>query len=421
MAASQGFHLRKIVSESLFVSFTDYIYLGVLFGITVLVNRAYGTYQLGVFSLVAAVSQISIMSLGSGFSAILRRDVSTESHRAREYVVHILCLRAGILLSCLAVVCSASLATRREPALTYALALMIASKGFDLGSETFYTTYQSLHSMRLFATIKSTNFLTLGSFAFFCCMQHWSIQHLYEVHLAVSIFFFGINAAVYSLREKVPAEESHANNARSFALYLLRETWPLILNAAIFQLSSRMNIIVVNAVCGPEQQGLYASGVNIILATSALSNSLGIVIFPYLARLYRSDSRLMLARLNGTLAALFAVGLLVASVMFGAAPLVIRIYGRLPMSATSIFRILSLAIVPLFMLGTLGYVFTIVGKQRLGMYLAAVMLVVNLISYYALASYWAATGAAVAFVLVQCAAVLLFYVSIVRSLTVTEP
>src|SRR5580658_5589825 len=98
---SKTFNVARILKESVVVSFADYLSLGSLFLITVLINRYYGTVRLGEFSLVYAIAQISVMSLGAGFSAILRRDVALDASQSSTYVATVLRIRAIVVVLCL--------------------------------------------------------------------------------------------------------------------------------------------------------------------------------------------------------------------------------------------------------------------------------------------------------------------------------
>lgn len=415
---SSGFDVTRIVKESIVVSVTDYLSFGALFLINVFVNRKYGTDELGTFSLCFTVAQLSVLSLGAGFSAILRRDVALDSARTSTYVVTILRIRAILVGACVAVAAAAyAVSSRGGGVLLYYIAIMVAAKGVDLGCETFYTAHQAVHSIRQFAILKTLHFSSLGGVLVLCCMRHWATHWLYESYLCVSVGFFIINSFVYW--RTYPRAERREESA-GLTRYVVLETWPLIVNAALFQLSSRSSIIIINSISGRVEQGLYTSGLNILMAATAVANSVGIVLFPYLSRLYRREPRRMATRLKQSVVMLFSLGTVVSVVVYSSTPLLIRLYGKLPASAGQVFRILSLGAAPLFALGVLGYVFTIVGKQRLGMYLSGAMLAVNVAAFYILTSWGQAVGAAAAFVVVQLAAMILFYAAIFRSSAFTR-
>ena len=112
--------------------------LGSIFVINVLLSRQYDLTALGTFNFCYAISQIGVLGLGSGFSLILRRELTIAPEKFNTYIQVVLKLRflllAGILLLLLPFLFGLPLF--QDNILLY-LTLLIISKGFDSFSETF--------------------------------------------------------------------------------------------------------------------------------------------------------------------------------------------------------------------------------------------------------------------------------------------
>jgi len=92
------------IKESIWVIFTEYLWLFGVFVISLLYNRYYGTASLGIFSYGTAVSQLAILGLGSAFSNLIMRDVGINSKLNKAYLVKVLQIRSFIIFLTLIIV-----------------------------------------------------------------------------------------------------------------------------------------------------------------------------------------------------------------------------------------------------------------------------------------------------------------------------
>lgn len=400
--------LKRIFKEGVLVTFTDYLSFGVLFLVNVFINKYYGTLQVGIFTLIYTIAQITIMSMGSGFSAILRRDVSINHELSTSYIISILQIRALILIVSLLLVtagCYFFLDEQRN--FFYFLILMLGSKGIDLFNETIYTTYQSIHAVKTFAVIKSFNYVSLGVLALLCCYLKWPIYWLYEIHLLVASFFFILNFILFHLRHNPIWKGLGKRNI--LYKYLLNETWPLLLGGFFFQLSSRISILIIQVLNGTTLQGMYSICITIIIGLTAFSNSISIVLFPYLTRIYKKDSTRLLPVLNRIIFIFFCCSILLFFLFRSATPYILLHIGVLPAEAPELFNILSFSIIPIFLSAITGYIFTIMGKQYQGMVIAVIMLFINAALFYIFSLKFGIKGAAIAYILSQFASFIIMY------------
>jgi O-antigen/teichoic acid export membrane protein len=412
--------IKYIFKESILVTITDYISFGVLFFITIFINKFYGTEHVGIFSLIYAISQITVMSLGSAFSNILRRDVSIDPSLSLTYINNILKIRGAVLLLSLLIVMSSNyFFSDHSPLFTYFLFLMLLTKGVDLANETFYSAYQSLGTIKQFAIIKSCNFISLGVIALPLCYFKLPLHFLYETHLAIATLFFLFNALYYSKKfESIRAQILSNSN---FLVYLLKETWPIIINAVFFQVSSRISILIIEAINGTKLQGTYSLAVTIITGLTAFSNSISIVLFPYFSRTYKNEPSGFFTKLNKVLLAFIGCSVLLFILFHLCEPIILYYIGHLPEEGPKVFNIMSLSIIPLFLIPVMGYGFIIIRKQYDGMLIAGIILVLNIISFFIFSKYYGIVGSAMAFVITQTVSFSLMYIWLYKLMKVDKP
>lgn len=401
--------LNRIFKESVLVTFTDYLSFGVLFLITIFINKFYDTTQLGLFTLIYTIAQITVMSFGSGFSGILRRDVSIDPSLSAPYISNILKIRGLIiLLSFIFAITGSYLLIENKPGFIYFLFLMILAKGFDLGNETFYTTYQSVHAVKRFTFIKSANFILLGLLVLAVCFNQLAIHWVYEIHAIVAVLFFVFNGIFYHKKQEPIKAAIFKRN--TLTKYLLIETWPLLVNAVFFQLSSRISIIIIEALNGTRMQGMYSLGITIIAGLTAFANSISIVLFPYLTVTYKNNFKRLWPTVNKVILSFLACAVLLVIAFNAALPFILNSVGNLPSEAPEVFSILSWGIIPVFLTALTGYLFTIMGRQQQGMYASGITLVINIAGFYFLSKYFNIIGSAYAFIICQSLSFIIMYV-----------
>jgi len=349
------------------------------------------------------------MSLGSAFSSILRRDVAIDPSQKNSYLSAVLKVRVYILLTVLVIVLPASFFfVKGTGNFFYFLLLMLIAKGIDLLNETFYTTYQAIHSIKRFSILKICNFSSLGLLALGVCFFKLPLHFLYEIHLLIPLIFLAINLFFYG---KWYAPLILKNSEPQGAIvYLIKESWPLIINSIFFQLSSRISILIIESVNGTLLQGTYSLAVTIITGITAFANSISIVLFPYLTRMFHNDPKHFLRKLNKVIMLFFLCGVLILIAFKLVMPQVFKVIGNLPENAKQLFDIMSYSIIPLFLIPSVGFGFIIIKKQFHGMFLSAIILIANAILFYYLSLYQGIGGSARAFVMSQTISFIIMYI-----------
>lgn len=400
----------KLFKESAFVGFTEYASLGALFLANIFVNRFYGNDELGVFSLCYAVAQIAVVGTGSAFSAILRRDVSLIQKANNHQLWHINQLKGLLIIICLFLLSFVLFFNNAATArLIYCIGLVLLAKGFDVLSETYYTTYQSVGLYRQYAVLKLLNaFLFITGIAV-CCVTKLPADFIYFSMPATAFLAYGLNVAVYKNYAGQLTSVFHHQQGAGYKKYLLKEAWPLMLNALFFQLSSRLNVIIIFWLTSKADVAVFTAAVMGVTIFTAASNALAIVLFPDLNKQFNASPSAFLAKTNRLIRLLLLLGLLVAGIYYITISLQIKIIGNLPASANQVFKICSLFIPFAFATAAIGYSFVIIKKQRLGLVISMIVMLINAGSFYFLTKCFYQQGMAWAYVVSGAFQLLLIY------------
>lgn len=390
--------LLRLFKESTLVGFTEYATLGALFLANIFVNRFYGNDELGVFSLCYAIAQIAIVGTGSAFSAILRRDVSLIQKANDIYIRNINQLKIGLLLFCFLLLFSSTFFNIVSfDRLFYCIALVLVAKGLDLLSETYYTTYQSIGLYKHYAVLKLANAALFILGVVICCLFHFPADFIY-FSMPVSAFIaYFINLIVYKRLTDQNGNPAEQEKRKGQKKYLLAEAWPLMLNTLFFQLSSRLNVIIIFWLTSHATVALFSAGVMGVTVFTAASNALAIVLFPGLNKEYNMEPAMFFKKTTKLMMMLFLIGAAVALVFYITIPLQIKVIGSLPESAPVVFKIFSLFIPFGFATAALGYSFIIIKKQQLGLLISLVVMIMNAGSFYYLTKYYHQFGMAWAY------------------------
>jgi O-antigen/teichoic acid export membrane protein len=400
---------KRLVTESVIVSFTEYLMLGSLFLINVLLNRYYNTSTLGDFSFSYSVAQIAIMGLGGAMSPILRREILEQKQSSAVIVCNVLQIRAffSVLFVLVALLASFILINRFGHIVYFVLAMLLA-KGFDLLNDTFYTTFQSIHRFKYYAILKSCNAICNILAVCVVALYKRPIEYVYLSIILVSMFFFIVN--FYYLNRLImiikQVFKDFAFNATK--RYYLKESWPLVVNSIFFQLSSRLSVIFVYSISGKQISGVFSAAIMIITVFTAFANAIAIVLFSHLSNLYRENTNQFYKFLNKQSIRLFCFGIILYAIFYVTLPLQFLFLGQMPLYASRIFSFSAIAIPFAIVSAILGNVFVIVRRQKMGMYVSFIVLLINCLIYYVLPFVSKIDGPAFAFVLSNIFIVIIF-------------
>jgi len=416
------------IKESIWVIFTEYLWLFGVFVISLLYNRYYGTASLGIFSYGTAVSQLAILGLGSAFSNLIMRDVGINSKLNKAYLVKVLQIRSFIIFLTLIIVVTIQfviypLTDNRQ---FIFIIILIIAKGLDSLCDTFYMILLSLKMYKKYSPIKILHALSAILFVSISCFLKYSITVTYFAILCSSFLFFIINIFYFNIYKneintiKIPDLKSDFVIKTSEDItfrYLAKESWSLLLSAIFFQIGSRINILIIFGIIGSVSLGVYTSGSILITCFTAAAPFMGIVIFPVLNKKFVENPTKLSRFIVGIIPAIFIVGIMVTVVCYLSIPFAIKLMKNLPAYASYIFAIMILVIPFNYVIGVINSLFIVIKKQSIGMVVTFVILVVNIALFYFGALFYQIKGVAIASVIssfFQVASYILVYLIVSR-------
>ncbi len=390
------FAYKKIVAESLVVSVTEYLMLGSFILVNFLINHYYGTEVVGVYAVSYAIAQIGIMGIGSVFSLLMRRDLSVGAFDADSYVSRVTILRSWNLLLVL-FLSSATILLFYPPLRANLLLIlfMVCAKGLDALSETYYTAYQTLGRLKEYSVLKTLNAATFIAVSTFVCVGQYNIFYLYAAPLVGSLVIFIVNLSRWR-GTRVKASEKDSLEIPGYR-FLLIESYPLMVAAMIFQMGLRANNVLIFDQLGEKEVGMFSLVVITIGIFAGVANALAIVFFGRLSRMFVDQPGSFLKRLHQTVGLFVGLGFLFLLTYLTILPFVIRALG-VELDA-GLYSVMAAAIPFMFVVSCLGAIFTIIKRQKIGMYITIVTLVLSLSAYYFLVGQYGLMGAGYAFLI----------------------
>ena len=399
--------LKKILGESVLVGITDYFAFGVIFITSLLINRNYGTAQLGTYTLCIAIAQIFILSFGGSFSIILRRDIILYADKVSQYLHHVVLIRILITLFAIffiiILIIYPSFYSRE---FFIFLGLIIFAKGIDSVTETFLTLYQTIDRILIYIIVKTINNVVLIIVLLLIINFKLSIKYIYWSYILISLSFFLVNL----LYTKSITNLFVVKTKMKMVYTLIQEAWPLFVNTILFQLNSRGGIVIISFFLATDSIGVYTAGTTLIFICTAFISSLSIVFFPYLTRSNKENPENFMKLINKIVLGMLFLGIIIYLLFVLFLPYIIKIYGHFPVDPTSLYYILAISIIPMVSTGILGYMFTILHAQKQGMFAAGIILVINFILFYLLTYAFNLKGTAIAFTVSQIVSSIIFYV-----------
>jgi len=411
------FAYRGILLEGMVVSVTEYLMLGGFVLVNFLINHYYGTEVVGVYALSFAIAQIGILGIGSVFSLLMRRDLSIGEYSANSYLAKVQILRSGnmaiVLVFAAAVILGFYSSLRVN--LIFIL-LMICIKGVDALNETYYTAHQTLQDLREYGVFKCSNAIIFVGISAFVCISRFDIVYLYLAQLVCAALMLAVNVFRW---QKIRAKQVEEKGLRCVDFrFLLIESYPLIVSAMVFQLGLRANNVLIFDVLGEKDLGIFSLIVITVGVFAGVANTLAIVFFGRLSRVFVEEPRAFSRRLHQTIGLFLGLGIMLMAACLVITPLSEFAFG-LAFDRT-LYTVMAAAIPFMFMVSCLGTMFTVIRKQKVGMYLTVVVMVFNLLAYFYLPQRYGLIGAGYAFLITAIIQSMLIYLGTIVSLRLID-
>lgn len=361
--------------------------LGVV--VTVLLARALGDDGFGEWSTVLVVVQLAAYFTSFGVESVVVREAAADPEREDEWLGALLLLRALLSIPAVIVGLAVVLLIQDNNSMLVAGIVLLAQTPFNVGA-----SLRVVHQMRVrnwFPMIV----LTINSVLWAAAVIAIYATDGGVVELAVAMTVIGAFTATLQALAAVRIARPHLRPSREATMKLARVGLPVGISGLLVLAYARIDQVLVFAIAGPAEAGLYGAEYRIVEQAHLVPISLMTTLLPILSGAWPRDRERAMRiawRSAEYLAAASLGGLAVALAV--AEPLTVLLYGEDFAAAAPALPVLGGAFVFICFGYLTGNLILIAGLQRKLIAIGLVGLVVNVAGNVALVPPWGFMGAA---------------------------
>lgn len=179
--------------------------------------------------------------------------------------------------------------------------------------------------------------------------------------------------------------------------YLIKESLPLALSAAIWTLYHYIDIVMLSPMSGDDAVGIYSAAHKLVEPFSLIPMAVMVSLFPIMSKSFKKSEDIILKSYRLSIKYLLIIALPVAiGVIILADRIILLIYGTNFVNSTTVLRILIIAIVFTFMYFVLLNILISIDKQKLNTLSSGMGAIANVILNFMLIPILSYNGAAIA-------------------------
>jgi O-antigen/teichoic acid export membrane protein len=382
------------------VLFVEYLILGVQVITSYVINHKFGIKALGIYALVLAIAQISMVGTSQPFSSLIRRDFVVGNFNIQHYLRTVNKIRFIILVIILAIILLLlPFIKSNSYEIIFFLILVIICKGFDMLNDGYFVAYQSLSAYKYYALLKigyAFIFLVTLAYVFFFNV---SIVFFYWSQLFVGLFYFILNFFLFKMiKEKEPGKFIKEGAIIS-SKQLLKEIWPMIVNSLVSQGSTKLNAIIIYHILSAKDLGIFSVLLMFANIFAGVGNSIGIIMISRFSILLNESIIKFKIFFKKSLLLFFGVGILLAIAYAVFLPFLLKYYNFPETNLLLLNILMGISIPFLFTTSCISNIFLILKNQISGMYVSIIVLLISLVLFVTFSTLFGLIGAGYAFAL----------------------
>jgi O-antigen/teichoic acid export membrane protein len=384
---------KRILGNSLLRVGGYAIGASLFFAATVLVARYLGTEGFGHFSFILAVVSVFQLVADMGVRNIVIRDIALDKAQFQRHLGIARTLLWSLSLLSLGGVVGLAQVLDLSHELRYAMylaGLAVITTFYGLAYSAVLRAFEEMdwdifgfvwHKVLFIVFIWLVSRTSLG------------LQGVFAAMLLANALQWLYYWIVVSLR--------HGRTKPSFnisaAWALLREALPLGVAEILRRLSRHVDKLMLAALSTPMALGLFSAAYKFLEAMAPFTANLTLPLFPVFSRLAQTSPAKLFRAYEQSLKFLYALGMPLAVIMFVLCErIVVLFFGEPYREAAAALRLMAPAVVLMLPTSVYGYVFTVLGRQRLYMMCVAASLLVNVLLAFWLIPFYGFQGAAIA-------------------------
>jgi O-antigen/teichoic acid export membrane protein len=363
------------------------------FGASLLYARALGPHDYGLYAYVIAWTAILTVPAGLGLPQYLVREGAKAPQslywlrRWADKRVIIAGLLASLILACAVFI----------PAAAGARWMFVAAAFIPLLNNLASVRCALLQARGRIVSSQWPQVLIAPATMLFVLTALWLWQgELHPMELVAAMTGCALLPLIINslqLRRSAPAEASEPINSVG-----IRRALPFMLLGGLYLLNNRIDIIMLGAIKGANETGIYAIASRIAILSTFAAVAANTTIAPRIAQLYYAGNMALLQRLLRGTARRYTVitAILVAFLIGTASPLIHFLYGIDFAPAALPLQILTSGYLIQVALGSAGTVLTMTGYERHSAYNLGIAATINAALNAALIPPYGAIGASAA-------------------------
>lgn len=397
--SNASFLRRFNLSQGMLVTLAEIFYYGIIFLTSVVVARVYGATSFGQYSINFFLASILVNIGNSGYTAILRKKLSCKE--ADDYACYtqsyfLLRMAFGVLLFLLGIVYLSLTQSDRITMIVLFIPLFFSRFVDGLTDIT--------HSVLVVDGRLRVYFLLKLAYCF-CCLMIIGITILTNIDIQLFYWLLTIASLIMLIvsgwqYDRLSLERM--NVKKSIIIESIKESWPLLVHAAIFTIYARYWIFYADIVFEKKEVAAVSAAMTILSAIALIPNAIATIFYPKLCRLADQASLGELKKFvfeNGVYLAI--TGGVFSLMLYFIAPLMTHLYGQVGYDAILYLRILSFTLIPTFTLAILGYLTTAVNKQRMGLNIICIVLLISLLLCWLMSMHYGLIGLVISYAINQ--------------------
>jgi O-antigen/teichoic acid export membrane protein len=363
------------------------------------IARKLGDEDFGKLSFAYSFVGICFIVTDFGLSTILIRNVSRQKELTREYVGNILVLKIVLSFICISVIGIFILLTD-YPADVITLLVIFGCVMFFKALIDFFCTVLNAHErMDLEAFLKGTNHLLLFVSGIAILLVGYGLLGLANVFLVAFSFSSIIGFCIVD----VCIEKIRPSFDLKFWRYILKESLPLALSVIFTVIYFKIDVVMLSIIRGSDSEiGWYSAAMRLIELMGIVPALIVSALFPIVSSLYKEsiDSLKGVYKTSFRYLVVIALPIAVGTLLLSE-HLIYTIYGEEYVKAIPALKILSLALVFIYVNYILMNMLVAVDRQMTNAIMAGTCVFVNIVLNMCLIPHYGYLGAGTATIITE--------------------
>jgi O-antigen/teichoic acid export membrane protein len=340
------------------------------------IARKLGDEDFGKLSFAYSFVGICFIVTDFGLSTILIRNVSRQKELTREYVGNILVLKIVLSFICISVIGIFIFFTDSPADVTTLLVIFGGVMFFKALIDFFCTILNAHERMDLEAFLKGTNHILFFVSGIMILAVGYGLFGLANVFLVAFSFSSIIGFCIVD----VCIEKIRPSFDLKFWRYILRESWPLALTVIFTVVYFKIDVVMLSLIRGDNSEiGWYSAAMRLIELVGIVPALIVSALFPIVSSLYKESIDSLKNVFKISFRYLLAIALPIAvGTLLLSEHLIYTIYGEEYVKTIPALKILSFAIVFIFVNYILINILVAVDRQKTNAIMAGTCVFVNI-------------------------------------------